>query len=66
MRTGKKFSVFVRIAVDGVIQEVGPNAAVVQQRVAFTGSTVADNRLVGALRPYQKSQDLPFRFLNFR
>lgn len=54
MRTGKKFSMFVRIAVHGVIQEVGPNAAVVQQRVALAWGAIANDRLVSALYVNQK------------
>ena len=65
VRTGKKLSVFVRIAVDGIVQEVGPNAAVVQQRIAFTGSPVADNRCRRSFAPIRKARISPFVPLYF-
>ena len=38
----------VRVAVDGVGEQVGPDAAVVEQRVALARRAVADDRLPGA------------------
>src|SRR5580704_8467024 len=41
VRAGQESAVFVGIAVDGVIEEIGANAAVIQERVAFSGGAVA-------------------------
>ena len=37
--------VLVRVAVDRVVEEVGTDPAVVEERVAFAGRAVADNVL---------------------
>ena len=42
---GQEPPVLVRIAVDGVVEEIGPDAAVVQQGVALPGRAVADDLL---------------------
>ena len=48
MSAGKKFSMLVRIAVHGVIQEIGANGAIVEEGVAFPGGPVAGDLLVEA------------------
>src|SRR5262249_6010698 len=60
----KKLAVFVRIAIYGVIQKVGPDTAIVQQGVAFPRSTVSSNRFAFSLRLNQKLQKLSLGFLD--
>src|SRR5438874_12697852 len=58
----KKPALFIRVPVDDVIQEVRPDATVVQQRVAFAWGAIADDLLSVPLRRNHKFQQFPFRF----
>ena len=48
VRSRREPAVLVRVAVDGVVEEVGADAAVVEQRVALAGRAVADDLLAVA------------------
>src|SRR5262249_43335995 len=45
VRSGEIPALLVRAAIDGVVEEIGSDSAVVEQRVALAWSTVADDRL---------------------
>ena len=64
MRAGKKFSLLVGIAIDSVIQEIGADAAIVEQGVAFARCAVAGDLLAFALHADQKLQQLALGFLH--
>ena len=64
LRAGRKPSVLIRVAVDGVVEKVGPDAAVVQQRVAFAGRAVPDHGLAVVLAPDEELQQVPLRLLS--
>ena len=49
VRARQELALLVRAAVDGEVEEVGADAAVVEQRVALARRAVADDRLAGAL-----------------
>src|SRR5438132_4752700 len=55
VRTRKELALLVGAPVYGVSQKIGPNAAVVQQRVAFARSAVPDD---GAALPLRLDQEL--------
>ena len=62
---GVKRPCFVRTAVDRVVEEVGADAAVVQQRIPFAGRAVAHDRFAFLrARRSRKSQQLAFRRAN--
>ena len=45
VRAGRVLALFIRIAIDGVIDEIGADAAVVQQRIALARGAVANDFL---------------------
>ena len=54
---------FVRIAVDGVLEQITADTAVVEQRVALAGSAVADDPLAfGAAVKQEAQQCVPDGF----
>jgi hypothetical protein len=61
VRSRREASVFVRVAVDGVIEEVGADPTVVEQGVALAGCTVADDLLSLALEVDQELEQRPLR-----
>ena len=65
MRARQKFPVLVRIAVHRVVQEIGANAAIVQQGVALAGRAVAGDRFAGPLGVDQEAQILRLVSLTF-
>src|SRR5262245_35977395 len=56
----RDLAVLVRIAVDRVIEEVGSNAAVVEQRISLAGSTIAGDRLSFTFRVDEKFEEAAF------
>ena len=57
---GQEVALLVRVAVDGVVEEVGADAAVVEQRVALGRRAVADDRACPArLASIRKREDRP-------
>ena len=64
VRARQKLAVLVRIAVDRVVQEIGADAAIVQQRVALARRAVADNLLAGAAGRDQELQQLALGLLD--
>src|SRR5882724_1252559 len=57
VRTGQEPAVLVGIAIDGEVDEVGADTAVVEQGVALAGSAVAGDPLAAALGGYQELED---------
>ena len=55
-RARREPAVLVRVAVDGVVEEVGPDPAVVEQRVALARRAVARDRLAGSPARDQERQ----------
>ncbi len=51
--------VLVRVPVDGVVEEVGPDPAVVEEGVALTRSAVAGDVLPVATQTDQQLEQLP-------
>src|SRR6476620_10247966 len=45
VRACKELSMLVRIPIDRVVEKIGPDAAVIQQRIAFAWRSVASHRL---------------------
>jgi hypothetical protein len=56
--------VLVRILVDGVVEKIGANPAVIEQRIPFARRAVADDLLAVALGADQEVQQLPLRPLH--
>src|SRR4030095_14459100 len=54
---GRVRVLFVRAAIDGVIDKIGANAAVIEQRVALPGRSVSGHRLALAARVDQERQN---------
>ena len=59
VRARQKLALLVRVGVDGVVEEVGAHAAVVQERVALGGGAVARDRLALALEVDQELERRP-------
>src|SRR3954447_24026247 len=66
VRAGQEASVLVRIAIDRVLEEVRTNTAVVEERVALSGCTVAHDRVARAFRPDQELEERALRLLDAR
>src|SRR6266705_75388 len=58
-RAGGELALLVGVGVDGEVEKVGSDAAVVQQRVAFAGRAVADYFLATLLGVDQERQQFP-------
>jgi hypothetical protein len=56
--------VLVRILVDGVVEKIGANPAVIEQRIPFARRAVAADLLAVALGADQEVQQLPLRPLH--
>src|SRR5690348_3903107 len=61
--TGKKLSLTERIAINCKIQEVGTNAAIIQQRISLTRCSITNDSLSFMLGSNQKLKNFPFCFL---
>ena len=61
MHARREAAVLVGIAVDGEVEEVGADAAVVEQRVALARRAVAADRLALVLGRDQERQELALR-----
>ena len=61
MRPGRVLALLVRVPVDGVVEEVRPDAAVVEERVALAGCPVADDVLALAAKPDQQLEERALR-----
>src|SRR5262249_9218868 len=66
VRSGRVATLFQRACVHGVVQEVGADAAIIQERVALAGGAVARNRLARALRPNEKLEQVALRLQHAR
>ena len=55
---GQEVALLVRVAVDRVVEEVGADAAVVEQRVALAGRAVAGDRFPRRLAAIRNSSSL--------
>src|SRR6266566_8544124 len=64
VRPGCELSVFVRIAVDGVLEKIGANAAIVQERIALARCAIPGHRSPGTLRVDEKREQPSFRVLH--
>ena len=64
MRARQEFALLVGAAVDCIVEEIGPDATVIQQRIPLSGGSVTGDPLAVALGLDQKRQDLPFRLLD--
>src|SRR3990172_12060077 len=60
----KKASLLVRIPVHGVFDEIGPNPAVIQQRVPLRRGPVTCDGLPLSLQPNQEFEDFPLLLLD--
>ena len=56
-------SVLVGVAIDGVVEEVGADAAVVEKRVSLARRPVADDLLAGPAKLDQEVEKRPLRLL---
>ena len=54
----REATVLVRVAVDGVLEQIAADSAVVEQRVALTGCSVTDDSLALGATVEQESQEL--------
>ena len=61
---GREEAVLVRVAVDRVVEQVGADPAVVEQRVALARGAVADDLLALAAEPDQELEQRPLRLLH--
>ena len=57
-RSRRELALLVRIGVDGEVEEIGADAAVVEQRVALARRAVADDLLAAFFRVDQERQEL--------
>src|SRR6185369_8874059 len=57
MHPRRELAVLVRIAIDGEIEEVGSNPAIVEERIALAGSSISADSLAGLLDPDQERQE---------
>ena len=64
MRARGEEAVLVRVAVDRVVEEVGPDPAVVEERVPLARRPVADDLLALAPKPNQEVEKRAFRLLD--
>jgi hypothetical protein len=56
MRARRVFALLVRVAIDRVVDEIGTDAAIVEQRIAFARRAVADKGFAVALRLDQEAR----------
>ncbi len=63
VRARREPAVLVRVAVDRVVEEVGADAAVVEERVPLARGAVADDLLPGPPQPDQQLEQRPLRLL---
>ena len=61
---GRELPLLVGVPIDGVVEEVRPDAAVVQKRVALAGSAVARDGLALSTDPNQELQKLSLGLLD--
>jgi len=61
-RAGQIPSLFVRAAIDSVIEKIRANAAIVKQRVAFAGRAITGDGFAGTLGVDQKIQQASLGF----
>src|SRR4051794_5562664 len=64
MRSWKVATVLIRVPIDREVQEVFANAAVIQQSVSLSGSTVADDLLSLLLQVDEQFEQLPLGVAN--
>ena len=64
MGPGQEQALLVRVAVDREVEEVGADAAVVEERVALSGRAVAGDPLAGSLQPDQELEDAALGLLD--
>ena len=64
VRPRRVLALLVRVPVDRVVEEVRPDAAVVEQRVALAGRAVADDLLALAPQPDQELEQRALRLLD--
>ena len=62
----RESTVLVRVAVDGVLEQVGADSAVVEQGVALAGCAVADDSLALGAAVEQESQQSSWRIASVR
>jgi hypothetical protein len=56
VRAWEELALLIRIAVDGELEQVAPDPAVVEQRVALAGSTISSDALTITARVDQELQ----------
>ena len=61
---GQKAILLVRTPVDGIVQKICSNPAVIQKRVSLGRRTVSDNSFPFILETDQGLQQIAFHFLN--
>src|SRR3569623_1081235 len=66
VRARQELAVLVGITIDDVIDEVGANPAVIQERIAFAGSSVTGNAAAGAFGLDQELEQAAFRLFDLR
>src|SRR5436309_2988923 len=64
VRPRREEAVFVRVAIDGVVEEIGPDAAVVEECVALSRSSVADDLLPLATKIDEELEQGALRLLD--
>src|SRR4051812_43629804 len=62
---GKELALFVWIAVDGVIEEIGADAAIVEQSVSFSGSAIAGDAFALAFGIDKEVEQAAFGLFHF-
>src|ERR1700730_4909350 len=63
-RSGQEFAVLMRIAIDGVVDEVGADGAIIQQGVALARRAVASDVFSAALGLDEEFEQLALGFLH--
>src|SRR5437762_7920764 len=63
VRSGQKFALLVRTAVNDIVDEVSPYAAVVEQRVALGGRAITHDALTTPASPHQELEESMFHVL---
>ncbi len=62
---GEEAALFIGVTVDGVVEKIAADAAVVEQRVSFAGRAVAGDGLAVSLGLDEERQQGTFHFGDF-
>src|ERR1044071_8917493 len=65
MSAREELALLVRVAIDGVVEEIGADTAIIEQSVTFSGSAIARDAFALASGIDEELEEAALRFLHF-